>query len=208
MSVIAPFLPRSREPLPLRAGRMKDAPWPMPPAPVAAPEPLSADSCDWQMLAPALAMLGPVLHVDVRPAGASVHLPDQAPWPTRPELVGLACAMRVVASAQLDSDGPGECLHFLDVHDAPLASLWLLPDSDFLAWETLVERLHTVQMPGLAWQCGRCHASRGRARVRRFERIRVVGGELLDAAVPERLSAIGQTRARQLAQAAGASLLP
>lgn len=185
---------------------MKEALWPM--LPVHAAEPAHADGCDWQMLAPALAMLGPVLHVDARGAGESVHLPDNAPWPARPELVGLACATRVVASAQLDSDGPGECLHFLDAHGAPLASLWLLPDSDFLAWETLVERLPAMQVPGLAWQCGRCHASRGRARVRRFERIRVVGGQLLDAAAPERLSAIGQARARQLAQSAGASLLP
>ncbi len=187
---------------------MMDAAWPMLPVGVAAPEPARADGCDWQILAVALALLGPVLHVDARPAGESVHLPDSAPWPARPELVGLACAVRVVASVRLDSDGPSECLHFLDASGASIASLWLLPDSDFLAWETLVERLPAMQMPGLAWQCGQCHAPRGRARVRRFERIRVVGGELLDAAAPERLSSIGQARARQLAQAAGASLLP
>ncbi len=64
---------------------MKEALWPM--LPVHAAEPAHADGCDWQMLAPALAMLGPVLHVDARGAGESVHLPDNAPWPARPELV-------------------------------------------------------------------------------------------------------------------------
>ena len=206
MSVIAPFLPRSR--VPTSRGAPAIAYWPLAPADRQALEVAQIQGCDWQMLAPALAMLGPVLHVDARPAGAPVHLPDNAPWPARPELVGLACAARVVASVRLDSDGPGECLHFLDPSGASIASVWLLPDSDFLAWETLVERLPAMQIPGLAWQCGQCHATRGRARVRRLERVGVVGGQLLDAAAPERLSAIGQARACQLAQAAGASLLP
>ncbi len=148
-----------------------------------------------------------VLHVDAHAPGAPVHLPDGAPWPARSELIGLVCATHVAASVRLDSDGAGEALHFLDGHGAPLASLWLLPDSDFLVWEALIAHLPTMPMPQSGWQCGQCAALRARARVCCFQSIRVTRGTWLDAVAPTRLSGIGQMRARRLAQAAGASLL-
>lgn len=170
-------------------------------------EAVSAQRCDWSSLTAALALLGPVLHVDAHAPGAPAHLPDGAPWPARSELVGLVCATHVAASVRLDSDGPGEALHFLDGHGGPLASLWLLPDSDFLVWEALIAHLPTMPMPQSGWQCGQCATLRGRARVCCFQSIRVTRGTWLDAVAPTRLSGIGQMRARRLAQAAGASLL-
>lgn len=209
MSVIAPFHPRSRSVGTAHGANGAPARWP--PA-LAGGSALPAGTgsrkgCDWRILMPALVMLGPVLHVDSLPAGASVHLPDHAPWPARPELLGMACAVRVVASVRLDSDGPCECLHFLDAAGTSIASLWLLPDSDFLAWEILAECLPAIQMHSAAWQCRQCHAARGWARASRFESTRLVGGELLDASAPARLSAIGHARARHLATAAGARLV-
>lgn len=207
MGVIAPFPQHTRMSALSRDGGAVGGGWSMLHAAHVVSESLLARSCDWQFLAEALTSLGPVLHVDTRAAGEPVHLPEDAPRPARSELVGLACAARVVAGVRLDSDGPGEGLYFLDERDTPLASLWLLPDSDFLTWEALVSHLPAMQLPEQAWQCSQCHASRGRARVRYFECIRVMRGAWLDAAIPARLSSIGQERARQLARAVGASLL-
>ena len=164
--------------------------------------------CDWSVLVPALVALGPVLHVDCLPAGGSVHLVERAPWPARSELVGLACARRVAASVALDSDGPRECLHFLDDAGTPVTSIWLLPDSDFLAWERLIDSLPGVSASDIDWwQRLPREGARGSARVRQFQRLHLAGCELIDAVVPTRLSGIGRERARQIAEAAGARLL-
>jgi hypothetical protein len=57
------------------------------------------------------------------------------------ELGGWQRAVRVAASALLDSDGMRECLVFRDAAGETCWQLFLLPDSDFLAWEQLSARL-------------------------------------------------------------------
>lgn len=57
------------------------------------------------------------------------------------ELGGWRRAVRVEASALLDSDGMRECLVFRDAAGETCWQLFLLPDSDFLAWEQLSARL-------------------------------------------------------------------
>ncbi|MBB3344286.1 Hemin transport protein [Luteimonas sp. RC10] len=73
-----------------------------------------------------LATLGAVLCLH-RPGAAS-------------ELGGWSRARRVEAHRALDGDGMREHLLFFDAQDACCWQLHLLPDSDFLAWEALVER--------------------------------------------------------------------
>lgn len=164
--------------------------------------------CEWAAMIPALTALGPVLHVDCSPAATTgLERMRQAPRPACAELIGLVCAAGVRACVVLDSDGPRESLHFFDADGTLLAGIWLLPDSDFLAWERLMSALPsaaTQEPPARSrWQR---HAFRGVARVRCLERVRMRDGELLDARTPPRLSAIGQGRARHIAAAVGARL--
>ncbi|WP_207949517.1 Hemin transport protein [Luteimonas aestuarii] len=57
------------------------------------------------------------------------------------ELGGWLRAMQAESSATLDSDGMREALVFRDATGACCWQLFLLPDSDFLAWESLSKRL-------------------------------------------------------------------
>ena|GEM_PF-344956 len=57
------------------------------------------------------------------------------------ELAGWSQAVRAEAGAELDSDGMQESLLFYDRADRCCWRLYLLPDSDFLAWERLAALL-------------------------------------------------------------------
>src|SRR5690554_2291128 len=201
MSAIALLLPRLRR-----------AQAPMPPArtvcaPLRRSPALIAPTIDWLHLAPALQTLGPVLHVNGQGSGVVPEPNPAAPWPAHTELLGMVCARRLVASVLVDSHGPRESLHFLGAGGWPLASIWLLPDSDFLAWERLLEHLPDTPTADVAWwQELPHHAPRGCARVRRFSSTRLGDHALIDAAPAAHLSHIGRERARQIAAVAGARL--
>ena len=57
------------------------------------------------------------------------------------ELAGWSQAVRAEAGAEVDSDGSVESLLFYDRDDRCCWRLYLLPDSDFLAWERLATAL-------------------------------------------------------------------
>lgn len=57
------------------------------------------------------------------------------------ELGGWAQAVRAMACSGIDSDGLHESLLFFDREDRCCWRLYLLPDSDFLAWEGLASSL-------------------------------------------------------------------
>lgn len=201
MSAIALLLPRLRRAqAPMPPARTVCAPLRRSPAPI-------APTIDWLHLAPALQTLGPVLHVNGQGSGVVPEPNPAAPWPAHTELLGMVCARRLVASVLVDSHGPRESLHFLGAGGWPLASIWLLPDSDFLAWERLLEHLPDTPTADVAWwQELPHHAPRGCARVRRFSSTRLGDHALIDAAPAAHLSHIGRERARQIAAVAGARL--
>lgn len=60
-------------------------------------------------------------------------------------LAGWAGAVAVRPAVRIDSDGPQESLLFLDAALRPCWQLYLLPDSDYLAWDDVVAHLHAVQ---------------------------------------------------------------
>ena len=87
----------------------------------------------------ALAALGPLL---------CLHAPSD-PHP----LTGWRRARHVRAQVRLDSDGPHEALHFFDADGRDCWRLYLLPDSDFHAWERLLATL-PVRVEGPVAGCG------------------------------------------------------
>lgn len=73
-------------------------------------------------------------------------------YPAQPggDLAGWTRAVRVEARSGMDSDGLRESLHFYNAGGACCWRLYLLPDSDFLAWERLVRSLPCVASPASA----------------------------------------------------------
>lgn len=59
----------------------------------------------------------------------------------REDALPLLAWSRAQAISELDSDGPREALRLYDLDGQPALQLCLLPDSDFLAWERLTQRL-------------------------------------------------------------------
>lgn len=71
------------------------------------------------------------------------------------ELGGWQQAVRAEAWCGIDSDGWQECLQFRDRSGDCCWRLYLLPDSDFLAWERLQQALPRVDAPHAACRdCG------------------------------------------------------
>lgn len=60
---------------------------------------------------------------------------------------GWAQAVRVESRVGMDSDGLRESLAFFDSEDRCCWRLYLLPDSDFLAWDRMVDSLPAADEP-------------------------------------------------------------
>ena len=130
----------------------------------------------------ALSTLGPVLCLH---AATDPHL-----------LTGWSRAAGVAASVFLDSDGPGESLHFYDIAGAECWRLQMLPDSDFHAWEKLLACLPVKTDIGLqsaravrAWP--RCAQPRWRACALQLHALPRHRGKMRLAATDVSLSALG-----------------
>lgn len=89
----------------------------------------------------------------------------------REDALPLLAWSRAQPLSEIDSDGPREALRFVDVNGAAALQLCLLPDSDFLAWERLVQRL-PMQAAAATPLCRPSWLARlrWRARVGRFVR--------------------------------------
>lgn len=127
-------------------------------------------------------------------------------------LAGWTRAVRMAASVRLDSDGPTESLCFFDAHGRGCWCLQRLPDSDFHAWERLVETLPLVadSTAAMAPRWARRSALPAwRACALRLHALPGTGGGARLAAADVRLSPLGEACARRLAGAtfaAGPSL--
>lgn len=74
------------------------------------------------------------------------------------ELGGWQQAVRAETWCGIDSDGWQECLQFRDRDGDCCWRLYLLPDSDFLAWERIQQTLPRVDAPlGACRDCGPPH---------------------------------------------------
>lgn len=132
------------------------------------------------------------------------------------ELDGWSRAVHAVSDSSVDSDGLRERVHFFDRHGRCCWRLYLLPDTDFLAWEQLADQLPrrdagTSEAGGVAERLWRRVALRlggqaWRANVLRFHAPPAgpgfSGQSLLAASLP-RLSPCGATAARAIVHEEG-----
>ena len=171
---------------------------------------------DLAALADALPRLGSVLWLEHRGAAgfggpcatsAGIVLFDH------PALAPLARCTNARACQAITPAGPREWLEFRSAAAEPLAKLFLLPDTDYLAWDEMTARcgLAAVAPPASRWSA---HAAflRGalarlgatwRAHVFAFDLQRMPWLRTLDARTPLRLSLLGVELARAIAREHG-----
>ncbi len=157
-----------------------------------------------------------VIAMDVGPRAARAMLPTPAqlaalrcalcvyPSGVSDALSGWRCAARAETGAAVDDIGAREWIAFLDTGGRCRTRLYLLPDSDFLAWETVTSGLPpcaeapAAPLPSLCRRLdARMHAGRWRAVVLGL-RVSRCGGAWTLQAVPTPLSSIGLRVARAI----------
>lgn len=133
------------------------------------------------------------------------------------ELGGWSRAACAEAAVSLHGDGPEDCIAFRDTGGECCWKLYLLPDSDFLAWERLVARLPVQADAGigpalgigerlLQRLVGRLRSGNWQASVLRLRALAVPGGSSPHAltAMLAPVSATGAAAARAIARRADA----
>ena len=170
------------------------------------------DSIDWCRLADWLARLGPVLWLHrasndgvfprARLCRHGVLLLDH------PALAAFANSIAIEAHGAITSHGPREWLEFVDAQSVCSARLYLLPDSDYLAWDAMLGDCGIVRVApgksfstaGMRWRAHaafmRCAWRRMRgswqARIVRFPLMRLPCLKVLGMRAPTELSVLGR----------------
>jgi len=195
--------------------------------PASASPPASADSgaarsLDLARLADALPRLGPVLWLERQAAPASgghaaprrngIVLLDH------PALAALARCASIVAHTAVTNMGPREWLCFRNAEGAAQAKLFLLPDTDYLAWDEMTAacRLEPTRVsPPQRWSAHGAFLRGAFARLGAPWRARVIAFDLrrlpwlrtLGARSPLRVSLLGFELARAIARDEAAELV-
>lgn len=129
------------------------------------------------------------------------------------ELSGWAQAVRAESRAGVDSDGLHESLAFYDSEGRCCWRLYLLPDSDFLAWDRLLDALpannETETATGVGerlWRrlAGRLLGEQWQACVMKLHVLPTLVTQSVLAASLAPLSPLGITTAQRIAQSEGA----
>ena len=176
---------------------------------------------DLAALAGWLPRVGAVLWLD-RPSrriapGRAVIGPRGVLLLDHPALHVLAGCASASAHTQVTSHGPREWLAFRDANGEASAKMFLLPDTDYLAWDEMAASMHlapSVEGPArwhahtafLRSVCAQL-GGRWRARLLAFEHRRLPWLHTLDARPPLRLSLPGIELARAIAHGEGAELM-
>lgn len=148
-----------------------------------------------------LPLLGTVLYL---PSCAALSGAGALPPGWLVERIELAPLLRscwVAAVSDIGADGPREWLECFDAQGVPQARLYLLPDTDYLAWDALLATAEPLSEAPLFRMLGptRC----AMAWLVCF-RLRQWGGlKLLNALDVQQLSPLGQDIANEVARVAG-----
>jgi hypothetical protein len=169
---------------------------------------------DLARLADALTKFGPVLWLERRIAPPSERtLPRRhgAVLLEHPALAALTRCASVVAHTAVTNMGPREWLCFRDADGTAQAKLFILPDTDYLAWDEMIAacKLAPTRVPQpQRWSAHgaflrgafACLGAPWRARVVAFEQRRLPWLRTLGARSPLRMSLIGFELARAIAR--------
>jgi putative heme degradation protein len=133
-----------------------------------------------------------------------------------PALGALAHCIAATAHTQVTPQGPREWLSFRDADGDAQAKLFLLPDTDYLAWDemTAASDLAPATAEPLRWHAHTAFlrtafarlGSNWRARLLTFDHRRLPWLHTLGAQPPLRISLLGLDLARAIARSEGAEL--
>lgn len=130
-----------------------------------------------------------------------------------PALATLGRCSAATAHSAITSQGPREWLCFRDAVGDAQAKLFLLPDTDYLAWDEMLAANRLEPAPTESGHCAflrgafACLGSAWQARLLQFELRRLPWLRTLDARPPLRISLLGLELARTIARAENAELV-
>jgi hypothetical protein len=122
-------------------------------------------------------------------------------------LVAFVHCACIVAHAEVSAYGPREWLSFDDAHGICRARMHLLPDTDYLAWDSLIVECGIERVAALTTHARACemqqHEAVGtwRARITRLPTLRLPCLQLLGLRAPAMLSALGREVALRITSA-------
>lgn len=165
-----------------------------------------APAIHWRCLRTTLAQLverlpelGSVLYVPMRPDGTLLREWPRGLLVDMMQLAPLLQTRSLVAAGTITSEGPREWIECLDREGRGCARLHLLPDTDYLAWDRLLE--HGRAAPGNRPSRRLRQPRPVYAKVLRFHARRLGGLVVLGAEPCLPISPLGRQVAGQIAQA-------
>lgn len=148
-------------------------------------------------LAAGLPSLGNVLYVPMQPQGAKDWKMSRGLLVEALQLAPLLQTRRLVAGCMITVEGPREWIECLDGQDRACARLYLLPDTDYLAWDSLLIHGEPTTLPARQSR----HAHPANAQVLRFHARRLAGLDVLGAEASEEVSPLSRQLAGHIARA-------
>ncbi|WP_426700712.1 hypothetical protein ACPPVV_15215 [Rhodanobacter sp. Col0626] len=153
-------------------------------------------------LATGLPSLGNVLYLPMQSQGAKDWKMSRGLLVEAWQLAPLLQTRRLVAGCMITVEGPREWIECVDGQDRACARLYLLPDTDYLAWDSLLLRGELTASPVRQWR----HAHPANAQVLRFHARRLAGLDVLGAEASEEVSSLSRQLAGRIARAEAVSL--
>ncbi|WEN16220.1 hypothetical protein PY254_06015 [Rhodanobacter sp. AS-Z3] len=142
--------------------------------------------------------LGKVLYVPMCPRGATTSALPRGLLVDMMQLAPLLQTRTLVAASTITVEGPREWIDCLDREGRRCARLHLLPDTDYLAWDRLLEQGRPMHGDGLSR--GLRQPLPACARLLRFHTRRLAGLTVLGAEVCGPVSSLGRQLAGQIAR--------
>jgi hypothetical protein len=152
-------------------------------------------------MAAQLPLLGTVLYLPSCSALSNAHALLPGWLAERIELAPLLRTCWLAAVSEIGADGPREWLECFDAQGILQARLYLLPDTDYLAWDALLAAAQSLSEAPLArmLRSTRC----AMAWLVCFRHRRLGGLKLLNAVDVRQLSPLGQDIANEVARVSG-----
>ncbi|WP_157511147.1 hypothetical protein [Frateuria sp. Soil773] len=158
-----------------------------------------------QGLAQRLPSLGSVLYLARREGeGAAEAVPAAGVLAESMDLTPLLHTHWLHAASTVTAEGPREWIECRDARGETLARLYLLPDTDYLAWDALLGDGTPCPAPALRERRARFHAMR--ARLLCFSHRRLAGLSAFGCAGAPRISPIGRRLAQDIARSEAVAL--
>jgi hypothetical protein len=137
-------------------------------------------------------------------------LPEGVLLLEHPALMALADCVSVIGATAVTSLGPHEWLEFRDAQAATIAKLYLLPDADYLAWDSMLSGCRTTRASPVSRGSWHAHSAfmcsafarvgtPWQAQIVRLPMLRLIGLRVLGLRSPDTVSSHGERLAHDIA---------